>query len=167
MKGSFMKSTYLYRQINFGQSQQGAVLILSLILLVVMTLFGLASMNTSIMQEKMASNAQNTNATFQAAESSVSSLMQEVLGGTQTHLTASMNAPDAKSSLVALNLNNPKLTASYQTTYLGEIILTSGNSLNADESSTLLKGRRFEMTGIGAIPGAQAQTVIRQGMEYR
>lgn len=162
-----MKMTSSNRQISLRLHQKGSVLILSLILLVIMTLFGLASMNTSMMQEKMASNAQNTNTTFQAAESSVSVLMQEVLGGTQTHLTTAMAAPDSKSTLVALNLNNPRVSANYQTTYLGEIILTSGNSLNADESSTLLKGRRFEMTGIGAITGAQAQTTIRQGMEYR
>ena len=71
------------RPIKLAHSQQGAVLILSLIILLVMTLFGLASMNTSIMQEKMAANSQNTNRTFQAAESAVGAVVDEVLGGWQ------------------------------------------------------------------------------------
>lgn len=158
---------HTFNRAPLAKHQQGAVLILSLIILLVMTLIGLASMNTSLMQEKMATNAQKTNTTFQAAESSISAILQEVTGGTQTKLTESMDAVTQTSSVTALNLGTNHLTASYQVTYLGEIILTSGSSLNADESTTLLKGRRFEMLGTGSIPGSSAQTIIRQGMEYR
>ena len=50
--------------------------------------------------------------------------------------------------------------------YLGEVIATSGTSINADQSSTLLSGHRFELVGTGAIDAVQAQTQIRQGIEY-
>lgn len=51
--------------------QQGAVLVVSLLILMVLTLIGISSMNGSIMEEKMASNAQSATTTFQQAESAV------------------------------------------------------------------------------------------------
>ena len=49
--------------------QQGAALVVSLILLLVMTLLGVASLNTTTLQERMASNTQEHGRAFQAAES--------------------------------------------------------------------------------------------------
>ncbi len=49
--------------------QRGVVLIISLILLVVLTLLGVASLNTTTLQEKMSSGIQEVNRAFQAGES--------------------------------------------------------------------------------------------------
>jgi len=155
------------QSISLAKGQKGAVLIISLMLLLVMTLLALSSMNTSTMQEKMAANAQNNNRTFQAAESAIGALLNDVLGGDQTQLSTSMTATNNIAPAVAFDIGDTRVAASSQAEYLGEIILTSGSSLNADESTTLLKGHRFELTGIGNIDSVQAQTVIRQGMEYR
>lgn len=51
--------------------QQGAVLIVSLLVLLVLTIIGLSSLDNSIMEEKMASNAQISTTTFQAADSAI------------------------------------------------------------------------------------------------
>lgn len=51
-----------------AQSQRGAVLIVSLILLVVLTLLGVSVMNMTRLEERMASNAQETVQAFQSAE---------------------------------------------------------------------------------------------------
>ena len=48
--------------------QSGAVLIVAMILLVVLTLLGVTTMNTSSMQERIASNTQEQVHAFQAAE---------------------------------------------------------------------------------------------------
>lgn len=48
--------------------QQGAVLIMSLILLFVLTLIGVSSMNTTVLEEKMAGNTRNRHFAFTAAE---------------------------------------------------------------------------------------------------
>ncbi len=48
--------------------QRGAALIVSLIILLVMTLIGVTSMQTTIMQEKMAGNSRDLSMAFQAAE---------------------------------------------------------------------------------------------------
>jgi len=54
---------------NPGRRQQsGAVLIVAMIILVVLTLLGVTAMNTSSLQEKIASNTQEQVHAFQAAE---------------------------------------------------------------------------------------------------
>ena len=51
--------------------QKGAVLIVSLILLVIMTFIGLAGMEMTGLEEKMAGNMRDRNMAFQAAEASL------------------------------------------------------------------------------------------------
>lgn len=50
---------------------QGSALVISLIILLMMTLIGITSMNTSVLEEKMAGNMHNRNQAFQAAESAL------------------------------------------------------------------------------------------------
>jgi len=50
------------------QKERGAVLAISLIFLLVMTLIGLTGMKTSVLEEKMAGNSRNQGLAFQAAE---------------------------------------------------------------------------------------------------
>jgi type IV pilus assembly protein PilX len=51
--------------------QRGAVLIISLIMLLVLTLLGVSSMRTTILEEKMAGNLRDKNTSFQAAETAL------------------------------------------------------------------------------------------------
>ncbi len=51
--------------------QQGAVLIVSLLMLLVMTIIGLSAMRSTTLEEKMAGNYRNSNIAFQAAESAL------------------------------------------------------------------------------------------------
>ena len=50
------------------RAQQGAILVISLILLLVMTVLGLAAMQVSRMEERMAGNQRDRNIAFQGAE---------------------------------------------------------------------------------------------------
>ncbi len=54
---------------NLPRRQQGVVLVVALILLVVLTLLGVTSLNTTTLQEKMSNNIQEVNRAFQAGES--------------------------------------------------------------------------------------------------
>ena len=51
--------------------QRGAALIVSLVLLVILTLMGIATIRTSTMQERMAGNERDRNLAFQAAEAAL------------------------------------------------------------------------------------------------
>ena len=48
--------------------QTGAVLMISLVILLILTLLGVSGMNTTVLQERMAGNVQEMNTAFQAAE---------------------------------------------------------------------------------------------------
>ena len=51
--------------------QQGAVLVMSLLMLFVLTLIGVSSINTTTMEEKMSGNARNRHIAFQSAETAI------------------------------------------------------------------------------------------------
>lgn len=51
--------------------QTGAVLIVSLMLLIIMTMIGVTSMRTTVMEEKMAGNTRDSTLAFHAAESAL------------------------------------------------------------------------------------------------
>ncbi len=53
------------------QQQHGAVLIVSLIMLLIITLLGITGMETTVLEEKMAGNMRNKSTAFQAAESAL------------------------------------------------------------------------------------------------
>lgn len=53
---------------NLQHKQKGAVLIVSLLLLLVTTMLGITSMSTTVMEEKMAGNSRQKQLAFQAAE---------------------------------------------------------------------------------------------------
>ena len=60
------------RSTDFRNAQRGAVLIISLIMLVILTLLGVTGMTTSSLEEKMAANSQEYGRAFQAAETALS-----------------------------------------------------------------------------------------------
>lgn len=51
-----------------SSKQQGVALVISLIMLLLMTLLAVSSMNTTVLEEKMAGNYKDRNMAFQAAE---------------------------------------------------------------------------------------------------
>jgi type IV pilus assembly protein PilX len=82
----------MQRRINMVARQRGAVLIMALLLLVVMTLLGLSAMRGAVMEERMAGNAHDHNMAFQAAESGLRDAADWLLG------LAARPTPDASAS---------------------------------------------------------------------
>lgn len=153
---------------NFSVSRErGATLIVSLIVLLVLTLIGVAGMNTSVMQERMAVNSQNSNRVFQAAESTLRSLLDDVQANDLDLLRQSMQRTSGESDLVnvTIDLDNG-VTGSYQARFLGEVIITSGSSMDADESSNQLKGFRYELEGEAEMANTGAAARVFKGIEY-
>lgn len=71
------------------QQQSGAVLVVSLIMLLLLTIIGVTSMQTTSLEEKMAGNMRDRNLAFQAAESALAAA------------EASLNPPAALPAFVA------------------------------------------------------------------
>lgn len=72
MKTSQFKLSRLNRR-RYGQHQKqsGVVLFISLVMLLILTVLGLSSVQTTTLQERMARNARDTNLAFQAAEAAL------------------------------------------------------------------------------------------------
>ncbi len=66
------RMSHQYLSSRLPRRQSGTVLIVAMILLVVLTLLGVTAMNTTSLEEKMASNAQEQVHAFQAAETGLS-----------------------------------------------------------------------------------------------
>jgi len=56
---------------KYKMKQTGAVLFISLIILLIMTLLGISGMQTTILEEKMAGNYRDSNKAFQSTESAL------------------------------------------------------------------------------------------------
>jgi len=61
----------MLNNINSTRKQRGAVLFVSLIMLLLMTLIGISAMQTTVLEERMAGNFKDRNMALQAAESSL------------------------------------------------------------------------------------------------
>jgi type IV pilus assembly protein PilX len=68
-----MKTMRMQREFRSGERQRGAILVVSLILLLIMTILALTVSQTSRMQERMAGNARDSDLSFQAAEAGLRS----------------------------------------------------------------------------------------------
>ena len=90
------------QQPHLHQQQHGAVLIVSLIMLLILTIIGVTGMRTTVLEEKMAGNMRDQNLAFQAAEAALrdgEDIVQSLVAissfdGTSGRLGASDNDPD-------------------------------------------------------------------------
>ncbi len=140
----------MHTQQPLKNQQHGAVLIISLLILLVLTLIGVSSMNGSVMEEKMASNSQTATATFQKAESSIQ----------QAFVTAQLNPPgavaDAIANVAAVDRSSNGITSSSQLNNPpGSTVTPLVNS-----SAGLFVARRIEIIGRANI-GDISNTNIR------
>lgn len=65
--------------------QQGAVMITALMILLIMTIFGISTMDTNILEERMAGNMRDRNTAFQAAESALRAAEVWIASQTDLH----------------------------------------------------------------------------------
>jgi type IV pilus assembly protein PilX len=73
-----------------ARRQRGAVLIISLLILLVMTVLGVASMGTTTLQERMANNNRQQQVAFQAAEAALRTA-EAFLAGNVSNITTLKN----------------------------------------------------------------------------
>lgn len=119
--------------------ERGAVLVVSLILLVILTLLGLSAMNTTQLGERMAANSQEATRAFQAAE---------------TGLTEAFNDADSwdvagTDAITKLNLGGSDNDATHTTTFLG----WSPPPTGALYSATSFQAANFNFQSVGTTGG--------------
>jgi len=129
--------------------QEGLALAVSLMLLVAMTIVGIATMKGTRLNEKISSNAQQKAISFEAAESSIA--------------TADYVVPLVDAAELDFNQSNQKgvsveVAASVTVQYCGETDLPTGSSLSADESKLQMAGIMFDVNGRANISGSKAES---------
>jgi len=170
------------------KQQSGVALVIGLVLMLVITLIAVAGLTNSSIQAKMASNLQQRNDTFQAAESAISQVMIEISGipsykvpcgeGCQPNVVAAVaGSSQVLSSVMDLGHGNQKkvsltdlapanIAVSITYTYLQSSGLTVGISLNADENSTIIGPTKFILEGDAVMAASGAKAKISQGISY-
>ena len=129
--------------------QRGAVLIVSLILLVVLTLLGVTSMNTTSLEEKMAANSQTTTRAFQTAETGLSIAFNDNAAYDLS------GAYDPSSSTVS----NTSDVVDLEGDFKGWSPPPSGSLYSA----TSFQAAHFEFTSTGRVAGGNVSTTLRGG----
>ena len=89
--------------------QSGAVLIVAMIFLIVMTLLAISGMSTTSMEEKMTSNAQESTRAFQAAETALAQAINDL---NSYDLTGTFVVPTTQ-------IADTDLSSAYRTDFLG------------------------------------------------
>jgi len=154
--------------------QSGVVLVIGLVLILVITLIAIAGLSNSAIQTKLASNAQQHNDAFQAAESALSHAIIEIEGvplggiaGNSDALAQAMELGNGVENKVAITyLTDTNMTVSITYSYLESSGLESGISLNADENSTMIGQRKFILEGNALMSSSGAKSKISQGISY-
>jgi type IV pilus assembly protein PilX len=157
---------YRYRLVQLPRApkkhcQQGAALIVALLLLLAMTALGLAASSGANLEMRMAGNNQQINATLQAAESAVDATVENITLMSQA-LTS--NAPVQQSIRLdsSFDTANQPVTSTAEMTYLGKGVL-NGYSIGVGQGSFV--SYNFEAKGTGTTQG-NVTSVTSQGV-YR
>lgn len=147
-------------------SQRGAALIVSLIVLLVVTLLGLSSMESALMQERMASNSQNENQAFQTTESLLADALPDKAADISDEFEGLLNDAfdrvkgdegDAKSFSGAAS----PVSATYEIIYMGEVRFTRVGNENTLGSPIKTKLYELKMSTTNA--DTQAAATHTQG----
>lgn len=153
--------------------QRGVALAISLVLLVAMTVVGIATLSGTRLNEKVTSNAQQKSVAFEVAESAIDTVWNpdELIASVEAIPASEFDAPEAIApDGVAETLSNDydqtresdnrstvDIEGSVTIRFCGESALPEGSSLDADESSVGMAGALFDVNGVAEIANSAAR----------
>jgi hypothetical protein len=113
-----MPMMHMSRQLQSKKTQSGAVLVVAMIFLIIMTLLAVSGMGTTSMEERMSSNSQETMKAFQSAETGLS---QALANADSFDLTGTYSVAIADvADTCDVNPNSPHcFQTEYDSGYLG------------------------------------------------
>lgn len=140
---------------NTPASQSGAVLVVSLLVLLVLTLIGVSSLDNSVLEEKMASNAQTNSTTFQKAETSIRQAFY-------AELDNPAGAVDAKRvGEAAVDRSDAAfgITSSSQLVYDPNAPTTAPGLESGGSSANLFEDRHFQIVGAANVGDIRSRNI--------
>lgn len=170
--------------LGFGpKSEQGMSLLVVLILLVVMSILGVAVMRSSSMQERMAANLRDRSLATQAAEAALATAVT-YLDSDKKWQTTAPTASDCTSNSICPSFTKsaaatwrtgpvvgggagvPKTTTDYWIEYLGENQTTMETGGVIPTSETVTLGPMFRITARSRAVG-RAEVILQTDVIYR
>ena len=166
------------KQLNASSRQSGVALFISLVLLLVLTIIGVSSVQTTSLEVRMSRNEHDTLLAFQAAESALRDAENNLLGITSTapfnntgglYQVADMGDPEnwdstavwgGGSSVVGEALDGTVEPPRYIVEYIGPVLRDENAHQQDDPYSAAATVDRVEMfritaRGVGGTPNAQ------------
>ena len=163
-----------FRRPRSPRAQRGVALAISLVLLVAMTVVGIATLAGTRLSEKMSSNAQQKSVAFEVAESVIdtvwtpSALMASVGAIPESEFDEpAAVAPAVEGVVEGVDLRggfdqrigtdghlSVDVDGEVTIRYCGESPLPRGSSLSADESDVQMVGVLFDVNGLARIDGS-------------
>lgn len=162
--------TLMNSQMNQNH-QSGAVLIVGLMILLLTTMVAISSMQNSNLQEKMASNSQEANRAFQAAESASDSQLNNIMGeGFNWILTAAVNqylSDGTNWPTTTVSLSDDDISTGLQLRTISEDNTTCGNSITAEAGASTIPCYLHQLTTTASLDGSNATLTVVQGFTTR
>ncbi len=137
---------------NPYSKQQGAILSISLVILFLLSILGLAVMRTSILEEKMSANGLHHDVAFQAAET----VAQDSINNTD-NMTDALNSSTGTVEVPFSNPIMPMVEATTKFSYVGK-------GYAPGFSTSGFNVYRFLVDSTGSINEANTSTRIIQGV---
>ena len=148
-----MTSSQTLIRISQRRYQRGAALAMALMILLVLTIIGIAAMGTTSLEAKMATNHQEMNRAFEAAETGL------VMAANPTNLTLSTN-----NTPVTYSTDGGRSQADVTTNYITYVSTTRTSDISAASGQGTGWGY-FEQASTGTTNVTKATTTIRRGMK--
>lgn len=141
-----------------GSTQRGSALMLSLVMIFMLSLMGVSAMRGSTLERRMAVNAIQTQATFQAAESA----SDLALNARENLTLAYQEGRNQELVLDDIDEVNSEIGLESRSTleYVGE---TMANGWSAGIGTQSFEGLLFVASGVSAIPAVRSQSTVEQG----
>ena len=135
------------------QKQQGAALLVSLVMIFILSLLGLTSMRSSTLETRMAANSIEKDITFQAADSA-----SEIVLQVEQNL-ADVICTDTPMQTEITNINHDETLETHAEVAYGGETVAVGYSLDSGFSAL-----RFTATGTSTMTETGTSTSITQGI---
>ncbi len=138
--------------------QQGIVLVVSLVILMILTILGMAAMSTSSLEIKMSGNAQETTRALEAAESGLNRLYNDTTSFNTSNLPkavpytyGTMNAVTASVSVNFIEYSSPVRGSGYSAT---NSQVANFDEVSEGKTAAVLGGRATVHQGLAQIGSA-------------
>ena len=151
-----------------SRNENGAVLIVGLLILLLTTLVALSSMQNSNIQEKMAANAQESNRAFQAAESASEDFLTNSFdSGNRAFLTLAINEylkDGTNWPTTDVSVHDNDVSASLEFKMISDqAALACEGSLDANKNKPSLECLSMEIKSTATVAGSNATVTVVQG----